>query len=99
MSASTSADQSARAKALFAEPMQRSSEQREACIVRACGGDAAVLAAVRPLVQAIDAAEGFRHLGFKNDHEQIAAEKIVYDALYAYCRHAVAKGKPDGMFR
>lgn len=31
-------------------------------------------------------AEGFRHLGFKNDHEVNAAEWIVYDALYAYCR-------------
>jgi hypothetical protein len=44
-------------------------------------------------------AEGFRHLGLKDDHEQIAAEWIVYDALYGYCRHAVALGKPDGMFR
>jgi hypothetical protein len=44
-------------------------------------------------------AEGFRHLGFKDDHEQIAAEKIVYDALYAYCQQSVAKGKPDGVFR
>jgi hypothetical protein len=44
-------------------------------------------------------AEGFRHLGFKNDHEQIAAEKIVYDALYAYCQCAVAQGKPNGLFR
>jgi hypothetical protein len=44
-------------------------------------------------------AEGFRHLGFKDDHEQIAAEWIVYDALYAYCQRAVARGKPDGMFR
>jgi hypothetical protein len=31
-------------------------------------------------------AEGFRHLGFKDDHEVNAAEWIVYDALYAYCR-------------
>jgi hypothetical protein len=44
-------------------------------------------------------ADGFRYLGFKNDHEQIAAEKVVYDALYAYCQRAVAQGKPDGMFR
>ncbi len=28
-------------------------------------------------------AEGFRHLGFKDDHEINAAEWIVYDALYA----------------
>lgn len=31
-------------------------------------------------------AEGFRRLGFKNDHEILAAQWIVYDALYAYCR-------------
>lgn len=37
-------------------------------------------------------AEGFRHLGFKNDHEVNAAEWIVYDALYAYCQQQV---KPD----
>jgi hypothetical protein len=30
-------------------------------------------------------AEGFRHLGFKDDHEILAAESVVYDALYAYC--------------
>jgi hypothetical protein len=34
-------------------------------------------------------AEGFRHLGFKNDCEVIAAESIVYDALYAYCQEMV----------
>jgi hypothetical protein len=34
-------------------------------------------------------AEGFRHLGFKDDHEINAAEWIVYDALYAYCREMV----------
>jgi hypothetical protein len=43
-------------------------------------------------------AEGFRHLGYKDDHEQIAAEKIVYDALYAYCQHAVASGRSNGWF-
>src|SRR6266851_2450536 len=31
-------------------------------------------------------AEGFRHLGYKDDHAQVAAELIVYDALYAYCQ-------------
>lgn len=31
-------------------------------------------------------AEGFRRLGFKNDHEILAAQWIVYDALYEYCR-------------
>jgi len=44
-------------------------------------------------------AEGFRHLGFKDDHEVNAAEWIVYDALYAYCQEAIRQGKPDGMFR
>lgn len=44
-------------------------------------------------------AEGFRHLGFKDDHELIAAEWVVYDALYAYCREMVRRGKPDGAFR
>ena len=31
-------------------------------------------------------AEGFRNLGFKDDHALNAAEWIAYDALYAYCR-------------
>jgi hypothetical protein len=44
-------------------------------------------------------AEGFRHLGFKNDLEVIAAESIVYDALYAYCQEMVRRGTPDGQFR
>ncbi|MGB7844006.1 MAG: chromate resistance protein ChrB domain-containing protein [Candidatus Acidiferrum sp.] len=44
-------------------------------------------------------AEGFRHLGFRNDHEVNAAEWIVYDALYAYCQEMVKRGKPSGAFR
>lgn len=44
-------------------------------------------------------AEGFRHLGFKDDHELNAAEWIVYDALYAYCQEMVRQGNPDGMFK
>lgn len=44
-------------------------------------------------------AEGFRHLGYKNDHEVLAAEFIVYDALYAYCQEMVKQGKMDGAFR
>lgn len=43
-------------------------------------------------------AEGFRHLGFKDDHDLNAAEWIVYDALYAYCRDMVRQGKPNGAF-
>jgi hypothetical protein len=44
-------------------------------------------------------AQGFRHLGFKDDRELNAAEWIVYDALYAYCQEMVRQGKPDGMFK
>ena len=43
-------------------------------------------------------AEGFRHLGLRDDHEINRAEWIVYDALYAYCRECVAKGQPEGAF-
>src|SRR5207247_11365625 len=43
-------------------------------------------------------AEGFRHLGFKDDHALNAAEWIVYDALYAYCREMVRQGKHNGDF-
>jgi hypothetical protein len=43
-------------------------------------------------------AEGFRHLGFKDDHAVNAAEWIVYDALYAYCREMVRQGKRNGDF-
>jgi hypothetical protein len=43
-------------------------------------------------------AEGFRHLGLKDDHALNAAEWIVYDALYAYCQEMVRQGKPNGAF-
>ena len=43
-------------------------------------------------------AEGFRHLGFKDDHEINAAQWIVYDALYAYCQEMIRRGKPNGSF-
>ena len=43
-------------------------------------------------------AEGFRHLGYKNDHEVNAAESIVYDALYAYRQEMVRQEKPNGDF-
>jgi hypothetical protein len=39
-------------------------------------------------------AEGFRHLGFKDDHDLNRAEWIVYDALYAYCRTRVEQAQP-----
>ena len=44
-------------------------------------------------------AEGFRHLGYHDDHQVNAAEWIVYDALYAYCREMVRRGKPNGQFQ
>ncbi|PYR45754.1 MAG: chromate resistance protein [Acidobacteria bacterium] len=44
-------------------------------------------------------AEGFRGLGFKNDHDLNAAEWIVYDAFYAYCKRMVEEHKPEGAFR
>ncbi len=43
-------------------------------------------------------AEGFRYLGFADDHAVNAAEWIVYDALYAYCKEMIAKGKPHGAY-
>lgn len=44
-------------------------------------------------------AEGFRHLGYKDDLALNQAEWIVYDALYAYCQHCVGQGKPEGLFK
>ena len=44
-------------------------------------------------------AEGFRHLGYQDDHAVNAAEWIVYDALYAYCQQMVRQGKPEGDFK
>jgi hypothetical protein len=43
-------------------------------------------------------AEGFRHLGLKDDYAVNAAEWIVYDALYAYCQKMVRDGRPNGAF-
>jgi hypothetical protein len=43
-------------------------------------------------------AEGFRHLGLKDDHTINAAEWIVYDALYAYCKEMIEQGKPHGAY-
>jgi hypothetical protein len=43
-------------------------------------------------------AEGFRHLGYKDDHALNAAEWIVYDALYAYCQEMIRQGKTNGDF-
>ncbi len=42
--------------------------------------------------------EGFRHLKFADDHAINAAEWIVYDALYAYCKEMIKQGMPNGAF-
>jgi hypothetical protein len=44
-------------------------------------------------------AEGFRHLGYADDHRINEAEWLVYDALYAYCGEMVRLGKANGAFR
>ena len=38
-------------------------------------------------------ADGFRRLGYEDDHALNAAEWIVYDALYAHCQEMVRQGK------
>ena len=43
-------------------------------------------------------AEGFRHLGYSDDHEINDAEWIVYDALYAYCKEMIKQGRPRGAY-
>jgi len=43
-------------------------------------------------------AEGFRHLGLPDDHAINAAQWIVYDALYAYCKQMVRQGRSEGAF-
>ena len=42
--------------------------------------------------------EGFRHLGYKDDHALNAAGWIVYDALYAYCQQMMLQGRLNGEF-
>jgi hypothetical protein len=44
-------------------------------------------------------AEGFRHLGFRDDHELNAAEWIVYDALYAHCQQVAQRERAEGAVR
>ena len=43
-------------------------------------------------------AEGFRGLGYADDHALNGAEWIVYDALYAYCQQMTRQGKLEGAF-
>lgn len=40
-------------------------------------------------------AEGFRHLGFTDDHAILEHEFIVYDALYAYCQQQSANNRGE----
>jgi hypothetical protein len=40
-------------------------------------------------------AEGFRHLGLRDDQEILQREFVVYDALYAYCRQSVQRQTPN----
>ncbi|MGB8658236.1 MAG: chromate resistance protein ChrB domain-containing protein [Candidatus Zixiibacteriota bacterium] len=48
----------------------------------------------RPEAAGLEAiAEGFRHLGLKDDHEILSKEFIVYDALYAYCQQKMITGR------
>ncbi|MDO8586000.1 MAG: chromate resistance protein [Armatimonadota bacterium] len=50
------------------------------------GADADLATYNRPEAPGLEAiAEGFRRLGFKDDHEILEHEFIVYEALYAYC--------------
>ncbi len=44
-------------------------------------------------------AEGFRHLGLKDDHQILEAEAIVYDALYCYAQECVKQGRMNGFFK
>jgi hypothetical protein len=61
--------------------------QRLALIVRGADTDARDLTPESRGLVAI--ATGFR-LAYQNDHEQLAAESPVYDALYAWCQSQVA---------
>jgi hypothetical protein len=61
--------------------------QHLALIVRGADTPAKELTPESPGLEAI--ADGFRRL-YDDDHEQLAAESIVYDALYAYCEALVS---------
>jgi len=44
-------------------------------------------------------ADGFLSLGLGDDHEVLAKEFIVCDALYGYCQTMVERGKLNGAFK
>ena len=61
------------------------------------GADASLETFNRPEAPGLQAiAEGFRHLGLADDHEILAREFVVYDALYAYCQACfTTKPRPE----
>lgn len=63
--------------------------QRLALIVRGADTPAKDLTPESRGLEAI--ADGFRRI-YADDHQQLAAESVVYDALYAYC-HDLAKSR------
>lgn len=63
--------------------------QRLALIVRGADTPAKDLTPESRGLEAI--ADGFRRL-HDDDHEQLAAESVVYDALYAYCQELAKSG-------
>ena len=63
--------------------------RRLALIVRGADTPAKDLTPESPGLEAV--ADGFRLL-YQDDHEQLAAESVVYDALYAYCQRQAAEG-------
>ena len=65
--------------------------QKLALIVRGADTDARDLTPESRGLVAI--ATGFR-LAYQNDHEQLAAESPVYDALYAWCQQQAGAGQP-----
>ena len=53
--------------------------------MRACSAHCSRLRGLKAI------AEGFRHLGFIDDHELLEHEFIVYDALYEYCKKQITR--------
>lgn len=63
--------------------------QRLALIVRGADTPAKDLTPESRGLEAV--ADGFRRI-YDDDHQQLAAESVVYDALYAYCQELVKSG-------
>lgn len=60
------------------------------------GADVAADIGITPEAAGLKAiAQGFLLLHGEEDHQKIALETPMYDALYAWCRHNVGKAKPD----